>query len=146
MQNWILSGLLAGCSYVVGLWVPVVLVLVAIVWWFSRETPDRLVRHNARVDRFTPPPDAPVSYGPFTEAERREVEKMEKKIFKYTIGSDLPEFYTLTERFGIVAKIQGRMVGFALVKKYLLSGFLVEEMAVHPNARRRGIGRQMMQA
>ncbi len=102
------------------------------------------MRHNARVDRFTPPPDAPVSYGPFTEAERREVEKMEKKIFKYTIGSDLPEYYTLAYRFGIVAKIQGRMVGFALVKKYLLSGFLVEELAVHPNARRRGIGRQMM--
>ncbi len=39
MQNWILSGFLAGL-YVVGLWVPVVLVLVAIVWWFSRETPN----------------------------------------------------------------------------------------------------------
>jgi ribosomal protein S18 acetylase RimI-like enzyme len=130
--------------YFFAVWAPILLVLVVIVWWFTRVTPAQLVRPNAYIDDFAPPPDAPVSYGPFTEADVDEVFQIEAALFKYTVGLDLPHYYNTANRFGFTAKIAGRVVGFILCRRYR-SGLVIQQLAVHTNARRRGIARRLME-
>jgi ribosomal protein S18 acetylase RimI-like enzyme len=143
MPHWFVAAFLVVC-YFFAVYAPILILLVVIVWWFCRVTPASLVRNNAFVNDFAPPEDAPVSYSEFTEAEVQEVFEMEAAIFKITSGLELPRYYSSPFRFALVAKIEDRVVGFVLCTRNR-SGLSIDQLAVHPNTRRRGVGRRLTQ-
>ena len=71
--------------------------------------------------------------------------RIEKCLFQNRLGKRrIREFATLNDRYGYVAIIDGKVVGYILCAVPAPWAVLINELAVHRNAQQRGIGKALM--